>query len=263
MRLAAIGLLLLSAPAWAGDMYSFTLEKRDGLDDDVRRGRVFVEGNSYRLELDPGEEPRSYEVAIWKGESEESLFLDPASRTYYKGQKTEVKWPSDLMLWFYSMFPEQKKTVNDVRVEVQEASSLETVSGQPARRHQIRVSYDLAVQHPAETLRGKVTIELVSWRVVERSLLVAHQLQPQVRTLFPEVDGPLNEALAKLRGFPIQQRVTFIADLKQGEPKTLVITSTIRDIKPAETRPELFEIPKGYTYKKPEISAPGLSSRIE
>jgi hypothetical protein len=261
MRIAAIGLLLLSAPAWAGEMYSFTLEKRDGLDDDLRRGRVFVEGNRYRLELDPGEEPRSYEVAIWKGESAESIFLDPESRTYYTGQKTEPQWPSDFMLWLYSM--REKKTVSNVRLEVQEAPSLETVSGQPTRRHGIRVSYDLAVQHLAETLRGTVTIEWVSWRVEERSLLVAQQLQPWVHTLFPEVDGPLNEALAKLRGFPIKQRVTSTADLKQGELQTHVITNTIHDIKPAETRPDLFEIPKGYTYKKPEITFPGAASRIE
>lgn len=258
MRIAALGLLLLSAPVWAGEMYSFTLEKRDGLDDDVTRGRVLVEGNSYRLEFDPGGKPRAYEVAIRKGESE-SILLDLASRTYYTGQETKPRWPSSFMLWLYSWF--EKKTVKDVRVEVQEAPSLETVSGQPARRHEIRVSYDLAVEHLAETLRGKVTIEWVSWRVEERSLLVAHQLRPWVQTLFPEVDGPLNEALAKLRGFPMKQQVTITADIQQGGPQTLVITNTIHDIKPAETRPELFEIPKGYTYKKPETTTPG--SRIE
>lgn len=90
-------------------------------------------------------------------------------------------------------------------------------------------------------------------------LLLADELRPELRTLFPEVDGPLNEALAKLRGFPMKQQVTMTADMKQGEPQTVVITSSVEDLKPAETRADLFEIPKGYTYKKPEISAPGLA----
>src|SRR5687768_8640383 len=103
MRIAAIGLLLLSAPAWAGEMYSFTLETRGGLKEEVTRGRVLVEGSRYRLEFEPGAEPRTYEVAIWRGESEERIFLNPESRTYYTGQKTEPRWPSDFMLWLYSM----------------------------------------------------------------------------------------------------------------------------------------------------------------
>lgn len=263
MRIAAIGLLLLSAPAWAGEMYSFTSEKRDGLDDEVQRGRVIVEGSRYRRELDPGDEPRTHDVEIWRGEGEETILLNPESRTYFTTRKAEPRWPSHSMFWLYSMLPNLKKTLSNVRLEVQEAPSVETVSGQPARRHEIRISYDLAVKHPAETLRGKVTIELVSWRAEGLSLLVAQQLRPEVRTLFPEVDGPLAEAIASLRGFPMKQRMTFTADLGQGEPQTIVFTSTIHDIQPAETRPELFEIPKGYTYKKPEFTAPGAASRIE
>jgi hypothetical protein len=258
MRIAAIGLLLLSAPAWAGDMYSFTLEKRGGLEESVRRGRVLVEGNRYRLEFEPDEVPRPYEVAISRGEGEERIFLNPASRTYYKEHKAEPRWPSHSMLWLYSMLPGQKRTVTNVRLEVG-TPSVETVAGQATQKHEIRVSYDLAVKHVAETLRGKLTIEVVTWLVEESSLLLAEELRPEVRTLFPEVDGPLNEALSKLRGFPMKQQVTVTADMKQGVPQTQVVTITVQELKPAETRADLFELPSGFTYKKPEITAPGLA----
>ena len=261
MRITAIVLLLSSAPAWAGDMYTFTLETRGGLGERVQRGRVLVEENRYRLEFDPDEEPRVYDVAIFRGEGEERIFLNPPSRTYFKERKAEPKWPSHSMLRLYSVLPGQKTTLKNVRLEVQESPSTETVSGHTTRRHVIRISYDLAVKHLSETLRGKVTVEVVSWRTEELSLRLAEELRIDLHTLLPEVDGPLNEARSKLRGFPIKEQVTMTADLKQGEPQTIVTTSTIQDVKPAETKADLFEIPKGYTYEKPEIVAPGFGLR--
>jgi hypothetical protein len=255
----ALGLLLLSAPVWGGDEYSFTLEHHEGLDDKVRKGRVLVEGGRYRLELEPEEEPRPFDVLIVNGPDEPAISLNLADHTYYQAEKKapgERTLPTFLALWFYSFDP-HGKTVSKVRVETRDASEPETVSGLTTHRHETRASYNLAVKYPSETLRGHVTIEEVSWLAEDRSLPVPPLLLLDVTTAFPEVDKPLAEARSRLRGLPVKSQVTVTVDMGRGSAlQTFLLASTLHDLKAVTTDDSLFKVPSGFRYEKPPQIVP-------
>jgi hypothetical protein len=254
-----LGLLLLNAPVWGGDEYSFTLEHHEGLVDRVRKGHVLVDGGCYRLELEPEAEPRPFDVLIFNGTDKPTISLNLADHTYYQAEKKdpgERTLPTFLALWFYSLDP-HGKTLSQVRVETRDAAEPETVSGLPTHRRETRASYNLAVKYPAETLRGRVTIEEVSWLAEDRSLPVPPLLRLDVTTAFAEVDKPLAEARSRLRGLPVKSQVTVTVDMGKGSAlQTFLLASTLHDLKAAPTDDSLFKVPSGFRYEKPPMVVP-------
>lgn len=253
----ALACLLLSAPAWAGEVYSFTLELHQGLRDSVRTGHVWVDGDRYRLELDAETEPRPFDVLISKGVDTGETGLDLAARTHYTLKKPDLSEPTTRALWFFTR--KEKATVSKVEVKTREASEPESLAGLSARRYETSVSYDLKVRYYEETLRGHVTIEEISWMAEDRTLPLPSPLQNDVRTALPEVDAALSRARSRLRGFPVKRQVTIDIDMGKGsERQTYVYALTVHDLKPAETADPLFQVPSGFRYEEPVIAGPGM-----
>jgi hypothetical protein len=254
----ALAFLLPGAPAWAGEVYSFTLERHEGLDDQVRTGRVPVDGERFRLELDPEAAPRPFDVLISTGTGTGEIGLDLAGRTHYKLNAPDLSLPTTRALWFFG--PPKGRAVSKVKTETREAPETETLAGLSARRYETRASYDLKVRYFAETLRGHVMIEEVSWMAEDRTLPLPSVLRTDVHTALPEVDIPLTQARSRLRGFPVKSQVKIDIDMGKGsERQTYSYTLTVHDLKPAETPDSLFQAPSGFRYEEPVITGPGLA----
>jgi hypothetical protein len=254
---ACLVCLLPSARAWAGEVYSFTLERHQGILDQVRTGRVLVDGGRYRLELDPEADPRPFDVLISTGTGETGL--DLAGRTHYTLEKPDPSKPMTQALWFFARKEDGK--VGKVKTETKDAPEPESLAGLSARRYETSVSYDLKVRHMAETLKGHVTIEEVSWMAEDRTLPVPSLLRTDVHTALPEVDAALSQARSRLRGFPVKSQVTVDIDMGKGsERQTYSYTLTVHDLKPAETPDSLFQVPSGFRYEEPVITRPGFPS---
>jgi hypothetical protein len=272
--------LLPSAPALAGDAYNFTVTRQgeDGLgarqggspmtSGDLR-GRLIVDGRSYRLELAPrGDDPPLYQALVSKDGGAHELALNLPGRTFFAPRPLIVT--SSLL----RLLPIGDASVSNVDLESSEAP--ETLDGAATRKREIHLSYDVTIAlsapvgrqapgktHVIETVHGKVTVEAVYWLAPGERPALPELLRPEIRTGFAEVDARLAAAIATLAGIPLQQRVTLSSTGDQGAtPQRSVRTVRLENHKPVETRPALFEVPPGFRKHEPEISHPALGGAL-
>ncbi len=272
MRLpAALGLLLLvNGPAFAGNVYSFVTETRDGLNDGTVKGRLLVDGEKYRIEREPNDDPLVARVVISKDGGEHGFVLDPEARTFYETEKSDGA-PTSML---FQLIPVNgDRSLENVKVENSQGTETETVAGSTARRHEIKLSYDLRIEiappppppgfppfkGPRETVRGTVTAHAVYWMAEDKAPLPANVFAPEIRTGFPEVDGKLADAMATLRGLAVKQQVTVSTEGgSYMSARSSTVTVTVEGPKPFATQAALFEVPAGFRMHKPEFSGPGM-----
>ncbi|PYQ54338.1 MAG: hypothetical protein DMF53_29700 [Acidobacteria bacterium] len=271
--LTILGFLLLSAPALAGDVYSFTIDRSDremlpaaGLvaDPGVAKGTVIVDGRKYRVELAPDpESARPYDVLVSKDGGDREIALSLHGHTYFEPEKPKLTSPL-----FYLLPIAGDRTVS--RVTMTALAQPEEVSGAPAQRHEIKLSYDITLVIPpppnmpsgkgkSETVHGNVSIDAIYWLAEGETPVLPRLLRPNLHTGFPEVDAKLDRALAALQGIPVKQQVTITTTGDQGtEARTATRTVTLQNHKKREAKASLFEIPAGFKMHVPEFSRPGI-----
>jgi hypothetical protein len=270
--LAILGSLLLSAPALAGDVYSFTIDRSDRAmlpsvklvaDPGTAKGTVTVDGRKYRVELAPDpESARPYDVLVSNNGGDREIALSLHDHTYFEPDKPKLTSPL-----FHLLPIAGDRSVSGVTMTV--LAQPEEVSGAPAQRHEIKLSYaiNLVIPPPpnmplgkgkAETVHGQVSIDAVYWLTAGEAPGLPKLLRPDLHTGFPEVDAKLDRALAALQGIPVRQQVTITTTGDQGmEPRTTTRTVTLQSHKKRETKASLFEIPAGFKMHVPEFSGPG------
>jgi hypothetical protein len=271
--------LLPGAPALAGDAYDFTVthQGEGGFDagqgppmaNSDLRGRLIVNGRSYRLELAPGgEDPPLYQALVSNDGGAHELALNLQNHTFFAPSPRKVTSP------LLRLLPIGEASVSNVNLESSE--SPETLDGVATRKREIHLSYDVAValsapvgrqapgkMHVIETVHGKVTVEAVYWLAPGERPALPELLRPEIRTGFAEVDTRLAAATAALAGIPVQQRVTISSAGDQGAtPLRSVRTVRLENHKRADTRPALFEVPPGFRKHEPQMSHPGLGGAV-
>lgn len=252
-KLAVLGFLLLSSPALAGDMFSY---KREGAGTDMA-GRVIVDGNKYRMEFQEKSEHRLYDAVVSKDGGAHEYALNPANRTYYE-LKSDPSVPTSLLFWLYPL-PNIKRSVENVKLDVSAGQEIEQVAGMAARRHEVRLSYDIAVElAPKDVVRGKVKLEAVYWMAEDKILALPQIMRPEIHTSFPEIDTRLAGVFAKLRGLPVKQESTISMEAAQSEPRQETVRWTISGWMKTATPPSMFEVPSGFKYHEPVFTRPGL-----
>lgn len=272
--LVILGFLLLSAPALAADVYSFSIDRTGGgndllpaghfvLDPGRAAGTAILDGRKYRLEFAPDPESvRPYDAVISNdGEHETALGLK--DHTYFEARGPKTTSPLFALL----PVPGQRSVS---RVTMTQSAAPDTLSGAPVQRYEIKVSYDMALaieipappgarKSPPEMVHGQVSIDAVYWMAEGQAPVLPKLLRPGVHTGFPEVDAKLDGAIGALQGIPVKQQVTISTTGDQGaEPRTSTRTVTLQNHKKREAKASLFEIPAGFKMHEPEFSRPGL-----
>jgi hypothetical protein len=277
--LTILGFLLLSAPALAGDVYSFTVDQQGGggsflqagkhvFDSGDARGTVLVEGRKYRLELAPDPElSRPYQAVISNDGGKRELALSLKDHTYFESAAASITSP------LFNLLPiPGQRSVSNVKLDVKEAPEPEMIpGGGPARRHEIKLSFDLTLEIPppagmppgfkghTEKIQGKVSVEAVYWLAAGSAPVLPRLLRPAIHTGFPEIDSKLDGTLAALQGVPVKQQVTISTSGDQGtESRTSIRTVLLENHKTREMKASSFEVPAGFKMHEPEFSGPGL-----
>ena len=256
-------LALASSPAFAGERYTFSVERTGGLIGYSRVGHVLAEGDRYRVELLPnpaevaraGAGPTAYDVLLSKDGGKQEVGVVLESRTFYN-LKHPGPTPSTPLFRLFPMSGERSK-VSKVKLEVAAQPQLETVSGLAARRHDIRLSYDITVPLLNERISGKVRLEASYWMAEDRSVTLPRMLRPEIHTGFPEIDGQLAAELAKLKGTPLKQSWTVSTEAEQSAPQSNTFTAILSGIEEAQVKPADFEVPAGFRYEEPVFVGPG------
>jgi len=276
--LLLLACLLPSAPALAREAYDFTVtrQQEDGpgqggasVESGDRRGRLIVDGRSYRLELAPGgENPPLYQALVSNDGGTHEIALNLTNHTFFAPHPHTVTSP------LLRVLPIGDASVSNVDLQSSEAPA--TLDGVATRRREIRLSYDVAValsapvgrqapgkMHVIETVHGKVTVEAIYWLAPGERPALPELLRPDIRSGFAEVDAKLAAAAAALDGIPLQQRVTISSTGDQGAtPLRSVRTVRLENHKRADTRAALFEVPPGFRKHEPQLSRPGLGGDL-
>jgi hypothetical protein len=263
--LTILGLLLLSAPALAGEVYRFAVSQNEEDTPPADKGQtltVLVDGTKYRVELppDPGS-PRPYSVLISKDGNRE-IALDLPHHTYFEPKAAKIT-----SALFHLLPIAGDRSVSQVTMTA--LVQPEELSGAPVQRHEIKLSYDITLVIPppanlpsgvkgqSETVHGKVSVDAIYWMSDGEAPVLPKLLRPDLHTGFPEVDAKLDRALAALKGIPVKQQVTVTTTGDKGtEPRASTRTVLLENHKKRETKASLFEIPAGFRMHEPEISRP-------
>jgi hypothetical protein len=249
-------LILAGSPAVAAELCSFVTESRGELQEVGSTGRILLDGSRYRVEYDPEEEPRGFDVLVSKDAGKQQNGIDLKNRSWYTLEPIDPSFPSHSLLQLLPAWG-VKRSVRNVELAVTEKPEPEMVSGRSTRRHEVRLSYDIKVDFPGESVEGTVRLDASFWIAGDEALARPGILHPEIRTSFAEIDGRLEEALAKLRGIPMKKEVTISAEAKQTLPRTSRVTVTLSDCRQVVAKAAQFEVPKGFKYEKPVITAPG------
>jgi hypothetical protein len=153
-----------------------------------------------------------------------------------------------------------KPKLKNVEVAVVEAPETEAVSGLQTRRYEVRLSYDISTRLFGETVKGKVTTAAVYWLAEGPERTVPTLLRPLLTTGIAELDERLREPLAKLRGFPVRQRVTVTAEGEEVPRRVSTLEVNLSAPASAELPAGAFEVPKGFRFEEPEYIRPGAPS---
>jgi hypothetical protein len=254
----ALCLTLTAAPTFAAERCSFVTQRRGELIESDAKGSILLDGSRYRVELDPEEEPRGFDVLVSKDGGAHENGIDLARRTWYTLEPVDATKPSSPLLTLLPIWNEEH-TAKNLELQVTEKPEPEMVSGRSARRYEIRLGYDVKIKYPGQAVRGQIRVNAVFWMVGDQPLSLPSTIRPEIRTSFPEIDSGLNEALAKLPGFPIRQEVTISAEAAQTLPRTSRLTVVLSDCEPVQSKVADFEVPAGFKYKKPVMVGPGMS----
>jgi hypothetical protein len=155
------------------------------------------------------------------------------------------------------------------RVTMTALTQPEEVSGIPAQRHEIKLSYDISLVIPpppdrpsgvkgkAETVHGRVNVDAIYLLANGETPVLPKLLRPGLHTGFPEIDSKLDRAIAALQGIPVKQQVTISMSGDKGTAaRTSTRTVILENQRKRETKASLFEIPAGFRMHEPEISRP-------
>jgi hypothetical protein len=268
--LTLLGFLLLSAPALAGDVYDLVTERQG--ESQPTKSKIFVDGRKYREvpETDP-ESARPYQALISRDGGEHVTALNLENHTFYEIKPDDPSYPSNPLLHLLPL-PFFHRSVSNVSLETAEAPEPETVSGVATRRHQIKLSYDIAVEmtpppgapklaktSPPETVHGKVKVDAVYWMAESSVPILPKPLRPSLRTGFPEIDPRLSAALSALQGIPMKQQVSISTEGDHyTTPQISAHTRLLQNHKVQPMKASMFEVPTGFKMKEPEFSGPGL-----
>lgn len=255
-RLLCLGLLcgfllgLLGAlPSSAADIYTFTRSTDDGLRTEVTTGKITVDGQSYRLELGPpGDEPRPWDVLLSRdgGAHEQALNLE--LETYFDLAAPQSR----------SVGPSRRVSLSKERVELVEHPQQEELSGLPVEKRELRLTYSMTVTFGGETSTTDFEWTAVFWTTTALPLaLLPPYLEPRLPDLstdFPALDRQLDEATAKVTGFPVKYEIHSRRTMPHTPPDTRDTVVTLGRFAKAPAQAELFMVPKGFRYQEPEVS---------
>lgn len=248
----ALYLLLLGVlgalPSSAAQVYTFTRSTDDGLRAEVTTGKVTVDGQSYRLELGPsGDEPRPWDVLLSHdgGAHEQALNLE--LETYFDMPELGPA-PAGVSL---------REALSKERVELVEHPQQETLSGLPVEKRELRLTYSVTVTFGGETSTTDFEWTAVFWTTTALSLTLPPFLQPNLPDLssrFPELGRELDQARARVTGFPVKYQVVSRRAMPHTPLDTRETVVTLGGFAKAPAPAALFTVPKGFRYQEPERS---------
>jgi hypothetical protein len=254
LRLVVPALLAVVAlSADAGITYRFTTKSNAPLQSSSG-GRVWIEGDRKRVELDPNpDNPRTFDISITaKGRT---TFLNLQNKTYFHEHRvSSVAAKRGGSSWLFRMPWSEDRLQGRPKITYRSAGAGSAVGDHATTTHVIHFTYRLRGEMDGISLRADVESTV--------SVLVAATLPRQVdptfvRTGFTELDDELTRLLSSLEGMVVGSEVTISRKIEDGAVFTETTTTSFDELKTADVDDTLFVLPSGFKYQEPVIGIPG------
>ena len=221
--------------ATAADSYRYTFHFDGYPEPSTQTGHVTVDGDRYRVERDPEDDPRTYDVILTAGGDDQAKALNLENRTFF-----DATGEPEVTSGLYLLLPiGDKKRTKDFALEVSDEDG-EALAGYPTRKRTLHFSYTVSIDFHGEKITGTVRSTASYWVTDQLSLQLPPLLRPHVQTGFSEIDESLAAELSKMKGFPLKQHVSITRAVSGEAPDTATLTKTIEKIENIEVEPSTF-----------------------
>lgn len=244
------GRLLLVALAFAvsadaGVIYHFTTKFTGRRYEFKQAGRVWVERDRYRFEIDPdpSKSERPYDVAISTDGDVTAKLLNTTRQTWYERRRAGKTTRSSMLF----DLPMAGGKVGRRMVHHFENGTT-TIAGRTARKHVIEIDYEIEATVGGHPVRGSVVALVHLWTCESLPRL---PLERPLKTGHRDIDAELASISSKIKGMVLRHELTVTRTLAGGEKVTETVMTIVDDVAVAEIDPAKFEVPAGYRYEKP------------
>lgn len=247
-------LLLCTGALFAGVQYDFN-SVTSGRGGATMSGTASVDGPRMRLDLAKGDgilfKDRS--VVLSRDGGKTLVVLDPKEKTFYELELEQVfSAMGSVMKSMGGMF---QMSVDNQKVDVQEAGDGGKLEGYPTRKYVINASYDLNMKIMGMKSSSRIESTTESWATDELSTdLVTFVQMKNLRTGIEGLDDLLAAQTAAVKGFPLKQ-VTTTKTTQGRKSDTQTTTVTIANVREASVPAAQFEVPGGYTEGESPLAA--------
>lgn len=247
-------LLFCAAGLFAGTQYDFN-SVTSGRGGTTMSGTASVDGASMRLDLNKGDGVlfKDRSVVLSSDGGKTLIVLNPGDKTFYELQLDQVfSAMGSVMKSMGGMF---QMSVDNQKVDVQEAGSGGELEGYPTRKYVINASYDLNMKIMGMKSSSHIESTTESWATDDLSTdLVTFVQMKNLRTGIEGLDDLLSAQTSAVKGFPLKQVTT--TTTTQGRKKdTQTTTVTIANVRTASIPSDQFEVPAGYTEGESPLAA--------
>ena len=229
---------------------------------DTLVGQVWVSGEDARRAIESGEGgTASGRIEIWRDGGKQIFILNPQDRTYYEDNAFRARGRLSRVAVepLTARLPFRVNGIERVRVDLVEVPGTETVSGFSCRRSVLTFSYTLWLRLPQVNDPMPSHVEgsqdfCVTEAPNTPRLPFGHRLE--FASGHAEVDDAVAARLAEVRGMPVARLLKATRRIESGEPVSATSALLLSDIRHVPISADLFEVPKDYRFREPEIVAP-------
>jgi len=226
----------------AGVIYHFTTTFANSHGTAQSAGRVYSEGSSYRLELDPvAGRTREFDVAISRDGDYTAVLLNSARRTYHDRVRASAKTRSSILFQF--PFPGGETVGPPIVLHREEAT--ETVAGHPAKKHVITVEYRLTSDDDGTTINATVHATQTLWCAEDLPRL---PFEREMTTGWTAVDRYLKPVTSSITGMTLGSELEVVRTFEGGPPIKETTRTVIDELKVEAVPATTFDVPPDFVY---------------
>ena len=240
-RVSALCLCLLTfVTAEAATSYRVTTTGTGG----STGSKVWVDGQRYRMELDPSATPRTHDVVISLDGDRTATLLNLGQQTWFRREEVQSPWSSRLLRLPGVANEKMSKLTFNTHDEVSEA----LFAGLRTEKRVMRVTYGVTGDLYGAPLRGNVSVTGMFITAPELPQ-APHRLD--FRSGFPEVDDAIRKFVAALPGLLVDQTLAITQVIEGARPRTETVRTVIENYETAEPPVAAFDIPAGLQHQPP------------
>jgi hypothetical protein len=238
LRTAAAVIFFACTTAQAGVIYHFRTVSTSPHGSSEAAGRVWTEGQRYRVELDPGISPRQYDIAISHDADATATHISLSKRTIFERPKTTVTRSSMLF-----QMPAPGALVQGHPRVRHRVSAGEMIVGHYTSKHVVEVEYELMDQWDETPVRAKIRATVSLWTAHD---LPALPFRRSVQSGYAHVDREIVKVFDKIPGMTLKHEMRVSRKIENGPTQTETVTTVVDDLEVADILPAVFEVPPGF-----------------